>query len=146
MLVWTLHCCYSDDVQCTSVQVRSIRKSATDTTRWCCPHNGRAVGEIRLGVALEKSWVAASALGRRDLRGMRVRASGAKADGPQLSADHGVAERITVAVIPQVAEDLQLLQQRTGLSKTDAVNRAVTLYHYIDSQLRAGKDFLVRDQ
>jgi hypothetical protein len=77
---------------------------------------------------------------------MRVRASDAKADGPQLSADRGVAERITVAVIPQVAEDLQLLQHRTGLSKTDAVNRAVTLYNYIDSQLRAGKDFLVRDQ
>jgi hypothetical protein len=77
---------------------------------------------------------------------MRASASDETADGPQLSGDRGVAERITVALIPQVAEDLQLLQHRTGLSKTDVVNRSVTLYEYVDSQLRAGKDLLVRDQ
>jgi hypothetical protein len=55
------------------------------------------------------------------------------------------AERITVALIPQAGEDLQRLQDRTGLSKTDIVNRAITLYDFIDAQLREGRDVIIRD-
>jgi hypothetical protein len=56
-----------------------------------------------------------------------------------------LAERITVALIPQAAEDLQHLQGRTGLSKTDLVNRAVSLYDFINTQLGEGRDLLIRD-
>ena len=67
-------------------------------------------------------------------------------------ADHGEEaapkppERITVALIPQSAADLQRLQDRTSLSKTDLVNRAITLYEFIDAQQRNGRDLLVRDK
>jgi hypothetical protein len=54
-------------------------------------------------------------------------------------------ERITVALIPKAGEDLQRLQERTSLSKTDITNRAITLYEFIDAQLRAGRDVLIRD-
>jgi hypothetical protein len=54
-------------------------------------------------------------------------------------------DRITVALIPKASEDLQRLQDRTGLSKTDIANRAISLYEFIDSQLQAGKDLIVRD-
>ena len=54
-------------------------------------------------------------------------------------------ERITVALIPKAGDDLQLLQDRTSLSKTDIANRAITLYEFIDAQLRAGRDVLIRD-
>lgn len=57
-----------------------------------------------------------------------------------------VVDRITVALIPKVGEDLQLLQDRTNLSKTDITNRAITLYEFIDAQLRAGRELLIRDQ
>ena len=56
------------------------------------------------------------------------------------------AERITVALIPQSADDLQHLLDKTGLSKTDLVNRAITLYEFIDSQLRGGQDLILRDR
>jgi hypothetical protein len=56
-----------------------------------------------------------------------------------------LADRITVALIPRAAEDLQRLQDRTGLSKTDIANRAITLYEFIDAQLREGRDLLIRD-
>jgi hypothetical protein len=56
-----------------------------------------------------------------------------------------LADRITVALIPQAAEDLQRLQHRTGLSKTDLVNRAVSLYEFINTQLEEGRDLLIRD-
>ena len=56
-----------------------------------------------------------------------------------------LAERITVALIPQAAEDLQHLQGRTGLSKTDLVNRAVSLYDFINTELGEGRDLLIRD-
>lgn len=56
-----------------------------------------------------------------------------------------VTDRITVALIPRAGADLQLLQDRTSLSKTDCVNRAITLYEFIDAQQRAGRDLLVRD-
>lgn len=55
------------------------------------------------------------------------------------------AERVTVALIPQAGEDLQRLQDRTGLSKTDIVNRAITLYEFFDAQLKAGRDLIIRD-
>ena len=48
-----------------------------------------------------------------------------KDEAPRLQPD-----RITVALIPQSAEDLQHLQDRTSLSKTNLVNRAITLYGY----------------
>ncbi len=55
------------------------------------------------------------------------------------------ATRITVTLIPAVADHLRLLQDRTGLGKTDLVNRAVTLHEFVDAQLRAGRELLVRD-
>jgi hypothetical protein len=54
-------------------------------------------------------------------------------------------DRITVALIPKVADDLQQLQARTNLSKTDLANRAITLYEFIDAQMREGRDVLIRD-
>ena len=54
-------------------------------------------------------------------------------------------DRITFALIPKAGEDLQSLQDRTGLSKTDITNRAITLYEFIDAQMKAGRDVLVRD-
>jgi hypothetical protein len=54
-------------------------------------------------------------------------------------------ERITVALIPKAAADLQGLQEATGLSKTDLANRAISLYAFIDAQLRDGKEVLIRD-
>lgn len=56
-----------------------------------------------------------------------------------------VIERITVALIPKAADDLQQLQDRTSLSKTDITNRAITLYEFIDEQLRTGREVLIRD-
>ena len=56
-----------------------------------------------------------------------------------------VVERITVALIPKAADDLQQLQDRTSLSKTDITNRAITLYEFIDEQLRTGREVLIRD-
>jgi len=57
-----------------------------------------------------------------------------------------VIDRITVALIVKASEDLQQLQDRTNHSKTDIVNRAITLYEFIEAQLRAGKDILIRDR
>jgi TnpA family transposase len=33
----------------------------------------------------------------------------------------------------------------TSLSKTDIAHRAITLYEFIDAQMRAGRDILIRD-
>ncbi len=61
-------------------------------------------------------------------------------------ADRATADRITVALIPKAGEDLLRLQERTSLSKTDIVNRAISLYEFIESQLQAGRDLIVRDR
>lgn len=54
-------------------------------------------------------------------------------------------ERVTVALIPDAAAALAALRDRTGLSRTGLVNRAVTLYGFTDAQLRAGRELIVRD-
>jgi len=46
----------------------------------------------------------------------------------------------------KAGEDLELLQDRTGLSETDIVNRAIALYEFINAPLQAGNGLLVRDQ
>ena len=56
-----------------------------------------------------------------------------------------VTDRITVALVEKAAGDLQTLQDRTGLSKTDIVNRAISLYEFVDGQLQAGKALYVVD-
>jgi hypothetical protein len=55
------------------------------------------------------------------------------------------ADRITVALISKAAEELQHLQDMTSLSKTDLVNRAITLYSFIEAQRRAGREMLIRN-
>ena len=55
-----------------------------------------------------------------------------------------VFDRITVALVPKAAKELQLLQDRTGLSKTDIVNRAISLYEFVDAEQGAGADLIVR--
>jgi uncharacterized protein YqfB (UPF0267 family) len=56
-----------------------------------------------------------------------------------------LAEQLTVALIPKAESDLQKLRDRTELSRTDITNRAITLYEFIDAQLRAGNDLQIRD-
>jgi len=55
-------------------------------------------------------------------------------------------DRITVSLIPRVRRDLQQLHEATSLSKTDIVNRAISLYEFIEEQLSAGRDILIRDR
>jgi len=54
------------------------------------------------------------------------------------------AERITVGLIARVADELRRLRARTGLSKADIINRAVSLYSYVDSRTAAGDEILIR--
>ena len=53
--------------------------------------------------------------------------------------------RVTVALIPAAEGDLRRLQERTGLSMTDLVNRAITTYAFFDAHQRAGREILARD-
>ena len=57
-----------------------------------------------------------------------------------------IGERITVALIPAVADDLRRLQERTNLSETDLANRAIASYEFLDAQIQAGHDLIVWDR
>jgi hypothetical protein len=57
-----------------------------------------------------------------------------------------VAERITVGLIPKVVAELERLRESTGMSKTDLINRAVSLSAFVAEQLAAGNDLLLRDK
>jgi hypothetical protein len=54
-----------------------------------------------------------------------------------------VAERITVGLIPKVIKELDDLQRETGMSKTDLVNRAVSLYSFIQEHLARGEELML---
>jgi hypothetical protein len=58
---------------------------------------------------------------------------------------HALGEHLSVILIPTVAGDLRRLQRRTRLSTTDLMNRAITSYEFLEAQLRAGRDLIVRD-
>ena len=54
-------------------------------------------------------------------------------------------EQFSVPLIPKVVEALQRLQARTHLSRTDLVNRAVTLLDFFEAQRDSDRDILIRD-
>lgn len=64
---------------------------------------------------------------------------------PEEAGHPAGVERISVALIPKVVDALHRLQVRTNLSKTDLVNRALTLYEFFEAQLDADRDILIRD-
>jgi hypothetical protein len=74
----------------------------------------------------------------------RTRRGARPADGKDTRAATS-PERITVALIPKAAADLQKLLDRTGLSKTDITNRAITAYEFIEAQISAGKEIIISD-
>ncbi len=53
-------------------------------------------------------------------------------------------KEITVVLVSKAAEDLERTQGRTDLSKTDIVNRAITLYDFLDGERGSGADLLLR--
>lgn len=54
------------------------------------------------------------------------------------------ATRITVALVDRAAADLQAVHDRTQLSKTNIVNRAISLYEFIDAEMNAGSELVIR--
>ena len=57
-----------------------------------------------------------------------------------------VAERVTIGLVPKTAAELQELVDLTGLSKTDIVNRAISLYAFVEASSRDGHELLRRSR
>jgi hypothetical protein len=53
------------------------------------------------------------------------------------------AARITVSLVPKAAADLQKVHDRTGMPKTDVINRAVSLYEFIEAEITQGADLVI---
>jgi hypothetical protein len=55
-----------------------------------------------------------------------------------------VLERITIPLIEKAACDLRITHDRTGLSIIDIVNRAISLYEFVDAELSVQAELIVR--
>jgi len=55
-----------------------------------------------------------------------------------------ILERITIPLIRKAADDLRITHDRTGLSIIDIVNRAISLYEFVDAELSAKAELIVR--
>ena len=53
-------------------------------------------------------------------------------------------ETITVALIGKAVDDLARTRERRKLNRSDVVNRAVSLYEFVDSELASGAEVLLR--
>lgn len=53
---------------------------------------------------------------------------------------------ITVKLIPKAEGDLNWLTSHTRLSKTDVVNRAISLYRFVEEIRKGGERLLVRSK
>ena len=60
---------------------------------------------------------------------------------PELAAE---PRRITVSLVEKAAADLRRIIGRTRLSQTDIVNRALSLYEFVDSEISSGAEIIVR--
>lgn len=66
------------------------------------------------------------------------------ADPAESNAQIVLGETITVTLVKKADEDLQVIHDRTQLSKTDIINRAVSLYEFVDTELNEGAVFIIR--
>ncbi|MGI5402247.1 hypothetical protein ACQEVG_22945 [Streptomyces sp. CA-135486] len=63
-----------------------------------------------------------------------------QASPPQTTA----SERYSVTLVPPAVKAIAELTERSGLSKTDVINRAVQIYAYLEAQKDEGRDLLLR--
>jgi hypothetical protein len=63
-----------------------------------------------------------------------------------VAKENAVKDRVTVALIAKAADDLKRTVDRSGLSKTDVINRSISLYEFIDRRLAAGDDLILRNK
>ena len=61
-----------------------------------------------------------------------------------LKAGWQVGQPITVTLIPKVVEELISACERRKLSRVDVVNRAISLYEFLDAERAAGAGLLLR--
>jgi Ribbon-helix-helix domain len=61
------------------------------------------------------------------------------------SGQRQLLDRLSVSLIPRTVEELEQLHEKTGMSKTDIVNRAISLYAFVTEQLDSGQELLVRN-
>lgn len=52
-------------------------------------------------------------------------------------------QKITVVLVSKAAADLERTRCRSKLTKTDAVNRAISLYEFLDEELASGTEVLL---
>lgn len=57
-----------------------------------------------------------------------------------------MCDRVNCALIPDAAQALARLSERTGYKQVDIVNRALQIYDFIEGETRMGNDFLLRSQ
>lgn len=60
--------------------------------------------------------------------------------------DQQESMRFTVALTRDAGEAMKLLRERTGFNKTDIINRALVVYLFVDDEVRAGKELILRDK
>jgi len=65
-------------------------------------------------------------------------------NSPGSSRPTTVGDPITVVLVAKAAADLQITQERSHLSTTDIVNRALSLYEFVDAELKAGAELIIR--
>ena len=53
--------------------------------------------------------------------------------------------RITTSLTPRTDRELTAMRTSTGHSKTDLINRAISLYAFVTGQLDAGMELYVRN-
>lgn len=62
---------------------------------------------------------------------------------PEITTTPETARVITVALVGQADADLKRLRDRTGMSETDLINRAISLYEFADAQKAAGGQLVI---
>lgn len=59
------------------------------------------------------------------------------------SSSRRTLRSITVLLIPKVARELDRTRRRGQLSDTDIVNRAISLYNFVEKELDSGAQLLL---
>jgi hypothetical protein len=85
-------------------------------------------------------------MSRSNRHGPKPPADAASQASQASQAGHPVTlgDRITVALVEKASDDLQSTHERTRMSKTDIVNRAVSLYEFLESELSDGAQLIIR--
>ncbi len=135
----------------TDMVCRPATKHPPPAKRPAVPPPGLKARPLREGLIIiralghRRSKIVAQRSGPGDIESVGTsHTSQAQASYADESVTQPIAECLSVALVPKASADLRQTHERSQMSRTDIINRAISFYEFADAEQSAGSELRLR--